>query len=237
MSRRRAWLAHHARAWFHGVAFACGILAGFGAGAAGDAFFSCYDTSEESCLDLRTPPATAAGTTAASTALPAAPPAARTTLVEVPASASTSPASRSPSALALSIFRTPSTARPTLERSVELARLVETSCSGLDAWMVVGLMRHESGFRADAVGSSGLGIMQINPKYLRAGVDPLNPAEAIPEGCAKLRRWREWCDTHDADHDLWLAHWFGGERPGSLAHRYAEQVWMRAREMRVTGGL
>jgi hypothetical protein len=134
------------------------------------------------------------------------------------------------------------TGKPDWERAKALARLAVTHCAGaggkypLDPWTVAALMRHESGFRLDAVstnadGTENRGILQLHEAYT-AGVDPFDPAAAVPEGCRKLRRWRELCpriDLTDAwalvgdEHD-WLAHWFGGNHPAPAAHAHAAEV-------------
>lgn len=109
------------------------------------------------------------------------------------------------------------------------ASRILATCDGVDPWLVVALMRVESGFRPDAreAGGPGVGILQLSSRYTDEAV-ALDPLLAIPAACEKLRTWRSTCT---GGHE-WIAHWFAGNEVNVSAETSAAKVLALAEEIR-----
>lgn len=144
--------------------------------------------------------------------------------------------------LALAMSRMPARCRPTVPAATALASMLEAHFDDYDLFMVAGLIRAESGFCAGAVerGGPGRGLLQLHVRYLPPGVDPFDPAQAIPAARVKLDAFLTWhrdrCDGAKP-HDV-LTHWFAGfsVEGNERAIVSAAKVRRYAEELRVLAG-
>lgn len=155
--------------------------------------------------------------------------------------------------LALALESVPTSARRTgvlqADRLVALAR----GCTNVYPETLLALAWVESGFRPGVIrgdtgqaSAGGLtmwlepvdglppprprmkGLFQINERFIPAGVDPLDPDQAFPLVCRKLRRWGDHHRRHCLDTHSVLSHHFGGNVPSKRASISADKVRARA---------
>lgn len=130
--------------------------------------------------------------------------------------------------LAKAIRTLPSTGAPNADRATWLAEQFKTHCR--DPWLAAGVSSVESGYRADAVGIGGLGLMGLNPAYTPRHIS-MNPRRAIVAGCSKMDYWRGWCESGCHHGHDWLVHYAGGYPVTSDGVKYAKKVRDRKKKL------
>lgn len=116
---------------------------------------------------------------------------------------------------------------------IPFGELIESAAErhGVDPLLVAAVAEAESSFRVDAVSPKGaLGLMQLMPVYVDAGVEPFDPAANLELGAALLA---ELTSRFDGDLQLALAAYhagpgavdrFRGMPPYRSTERYVERV-------------
>jgi len=101
----------------------------------------------------------------------------------------------------------------------------------IDPYLILGLIRHESGFRTRCVSNTkDYGLMQVNKKYRRFKCNVFDVKCNIREGTKKMALWKKVCTArHKHRHIHWLRHYNWNSKQHHLRILWVAEAYKRGK--------